>query len=360
MRIDLAGTWSIGEPLPPLDGLERALAKAPVERVELDGGALEGWDSSLMVAIEQVLEVCARRGVEVDSERLPEGARRLLGLLAPAPPPRVEPRAAPPHPLFVSLGGRTLAAAGALALQLQFIGEAALSLGRFAAGRARVRAADVVGELEEAGPAALPIVTLIACVTGMILAFVGAATLRRFGAEQFNPAAVGVGVVRELGPMMTAVVMAGRSGSAYAAQLATMQVTGEVDALTTMGISPVDFLVLPRLLALMAMTPLLTVYADFVGIAGGALVATHVSDMSLRQYLHNTRDAISVSVFFAGVIKAAVFGVLVSIAGASEGMRAGRSTAAVGRAATAAVVGSIVWIVVTDGLFAMLLDAMGL
>jgi phospholipid/cholesterol/gamma-HCH transport system permease protein len=169
-----------------------------------------------------------------------------------------------------------------------------------------------------------------------------------------------VGIVRELGPMMTAVVMAGRSGSAYAAQLATMQVTGEIDALTTMGISPVDFLVLPRVLALMAMTPLLTIYADFVGIAGGALVATHVSEMGLREYLHSTRDAITVSVFFAGVIKAAVFGILVAISGASEGMRSGRSTFAVGKAATTAVVGGIVWIVVADGLFAMLLDAMGL
>jgi phospholipid/cholesterol/gamma-HCH transport system permease protein len=166
-------------------------------------------------------------------------------------------------------------------------------------------------------------------------------------------------MVRELGPVMTAIVMAGRTGSAYAAQLGTMKVTEEIDALVTMGLPPMDFLVLPRVLALCLMMPLLCVQADFVAMVGGALVAAgrHLGSL---EYLRQARGAIELRTFWLGLFKSSVFGVIVAVSGCLQGLKAGRSAAAVGNAATGAVVTAIVWIIAADGMFAVLFYVLGI
>jgi phospholipid/cholesterol/gamma-HCH transport system permease protein len=203
-------------------------------------------------------------------------------------------------------------------------------------------------------------VTLIAVLVGMILAFVGAVQLSRFGAQIYVADLVAIAMVREMGCIMTGIIMAGRTGSGFAAEIGTMRVTQEIDALETLGIPPMDFLVLPRVLALSLMMPLLTVYANVLGIAGGALVSVGMLDLSVVQYVTEANGAVTLSSYATGIGKSAVFGVLVALSGCLRGMQSGRSSSAVGEAATSAVVTGIVLIIVADGLFAVAFQLLGI
>jgi phospholipid/cholesterol/gamma-HCH transport system permease protein len=253
----------------------------------------------------------------------------------------------------LGIGDATLAS-------LKFIGEGALAVGRFARGRATFRSIDLAAVIQECGPAALPIVTLISFLVGLILAFMGAVQLRHFGAQVYVADLVAIATAREMGCLMTGIIMAGRTGAAFAAQLGTMRVTEEIDALATIGIRPMEFLVLPRMIALVLMMPLLTLYADVLAMLGGALVGVAVLDINATQYLERTIDALTLRHVAIGVVKGGVFGVLVALSGCLRGMQAGRSAAAVGLAATSAVVTAIVLIVVMEGIFAVVLDALAL
>jgi len=357
--VHLAGPWRLrgGQPAPA--EVERALGGA-TSRVTFDARELAGWDSALVTFLAQLLERCQQRGITVDQSGLPAGVQRLLALAA-AVPEKQGARATASRPsLLVRVGAATLAAATEARAFLAFLGEAVLSIGRFFTGRARYRRVDLLLELQEAGARALPIVTLISFLIGLIMAFVGAVSLQQFGAGIYVANMVAVAMAREMGAMMTAIIMAGRTGSAYAAQLGTMNVSQEIDALATMGISPMDFLVLPRMLALSIMMPLLCIYSDFIGIVGGAVVATGMLDLSVTQYWEQTKGAITVTDFTTGVGKSVVFGVLVALSGCLEGIRAGRSASAVGDAATTAVVSAIVYIIVADGIFAVIFHVLGI
>ena len=359
--VRLTGDWRLARGLPSPAVVERGLeGEGKVRRLVFDATRLGRWDSSLVTFVAQVAAASARRGIDVDRSGLPAGLQRLLALAEAVPEKQGARAAAARVPVLARVGGTALAAWEEARGWLAFLGEATLALGRFATGRARYRRVDLAIELQEAGARALPIVTLISFLVGMIMAFVGAVQLQQFGASIYVANMVAIAMAREMGAMMTAIIMAGRTGSAYAAQLGTMNVSQEIDALTTMGIAPVDFLVLPRMLALSLMLPLLAVYADFVGMIGGAVVATGMLDVSLAQYWQQTKVAIAFTDFATGVGKAAVFGILVALAGCLQGMRAGRSAAAVGGAATAAVVSAIVLVIVADGTFAVVFHVLGI
>jgi phospholipid/cholesterol/gamma-HCH transport system permease protein len=235
-----------------------------------------------------------------------------------------------------------------------------LALGALARGRARFRMSDLLVVIQDCGPRALGIVSLISFLIGLILAFVGAVQLQQFGASIYVANLVAIAMTREIAGIMTAIVMAGRTGAAFAAQLGTMNTNQEIDALSTMGISPMEFLVLPRMLALILMMPLLTIYADLVGILGGAVVGMGMLGLGSVEYFEQTRGAVSLASFFIGVSKSVVFGILVALVGCLRGMQSGRSAAAVGLAATSAVVTSIVLIIVIDGIFAVVLNVLQL
>jgi phospholipid/cholesterol/gamma-HCH transport system permease protein len=259
----------------------------------------------------------------------------------------------PPPPLPERLGRRAAALAQRLYDALAFVGEASAG---FAAAFARprsVRWKDVLLLCQRMGVDAFPIVSLIAFLTGLILAFQSAVALRQFGAEVFVADLVGISLLRELGPLMTAILLAGRSGAAFAAEIGTMRVNEEVDALTTMGLDPVRFLVVPRLLAALAMTPLLTLYANLVGLVGGAAVMT-TFEIPMRAYLRETFAFLDLPDFLGGMAKSFVFGLIIAAVGCLRGLRTGHGGAAVGLAATSAVVTSLVLIVVADGIFAVL------
>ncbi len=331
-----------------------------MRRVAFDASGLTAWDSALLTFLHAALERLSRAGVEADRESLPAGIQRLLAL-AGAVSEREGARRAPRRDSVLALVGETVLrfAPGAIGLT-RFMGEATLAFLRFLVGRARFKVSDLLAIIQECGPQALPIVTLISFLVGWILAFVGAVQLQRFGAGIYVADLVGLAMAREMGAMMAAIIMAGRTGAAFAAQLGTMQVNEEIDAFTTFGIPAMEFLVLPRMLALALMMPLLCLYADFVGILGGAVVAVGALDLTFTQYFDRTQEAVALRHFGVGVLKSAVFGVLVAVAGCMRGMQCGGSSAAVGQAATSAVVTGIVFIIVADAIFTMAFHVLGI
>jgi len=350
--IHLSGAWRLQDGLATDEEVARDVqAASGVKRITFDTKELTSWDSSLVTYVVGLLAGCRRRGLKFDCGGLPQGVQRLLALVDALPEASAHLVSKPPW--LARLGNATEGVWHSMVRMLSFVGEGTLAFGKLFMGRARHRRSDLYHEVQEAGARALPIVTLIALLLGMILAFVGGVTLRNFGATIYVADLVAIAVVRELGAIMTAIIMAGRTGSAYAAELGSMRVSQEIDALVTMGIPPMDFIVLNRLLALALMMPLLCVYADFVGIVGGGIVAVKVLGVTFAQYEQEIEESITMTTFAIGVGKSAVFGVLVAMCGCMAGLRAGRSAAAVGEAATSAVVSAIVWIIVFDGLFAV-------
>ena len=222
-----------------------------------------------------------------------------------------------------------------------------IALSRLVRGKANTRFSDFWNFCFQAGPNAFAIITLTSVLVGMILGYLGAVQLKQFGAEVYVANLVVIGMLREMGVLMTAVVMAGRTGAAYAAQLGTMQTNEEIDAITTMGISPIEFLVLPRMLALIIIMPLLTIYADILGILGGGIVAGSLG-VSPIQYIVQGEAALSFIDVAVGLLKALVFAILIAIAGCRAGINSGRSSAAVGQAATNAVVTALIYLIVAD------------
>jgi phospholipid/cholesterol/gamma-HCH transport system permease protein len=306
-----------------------------------------------------VLVVCTELGVEVDRSGLPTGVARLLEL-ADAVPER-ETRGDAARTGWLGRMGLAVVELRAGALEmLSFLGEAVLTLPRLVSGRARFPVADFLGVVQDCGPKALPIVSMVSLLVGLILAFMGAIQLRQFGAQIYVADLVAIGMARDMGAIMVGIIMAGRTGAAFAAQLGTMTVNEEIDALRTMGISPIEYLVLPRMLALMLMMPLLTLYGDVLGIVGGALVGVGPLGVGLSQYLQETVGALTLTHFGAGLFKGSVYGVIVALAGCLRGMQCGRSAAAVGDATTSAVVTAIVAIIVSCGVITIVYDVLGI
>jgi phospholipid/cholesterol/gamma-HCH transport system permease protein len=284
-------------------------------------------------------------------EELPEQLRGLLKL-ALAVPEESQTRQVEPRGFgFASLGAFTARAWGGVLALLDFIGLTVLSLGRFFTRRARFRGSDFWVTLQQAGVEALPIVSLISFLVGLILAFVGNVQLSHFGANLFVADLVGIAMVREMGVVMTGIIMSGRTGAAFAAQIGSMKANEEIDALRTFGFNPFDFLVLPRLLALVLMMPLLTVYANAMGILGGMLVGASVG-IAPALYWAETLTAVDLTNSSLGVFKSVFFGAAIAVSGCMMGLQAGNSSAAVGEATTRAVVGGITAVVVLDSAFA--------
>lgn len=360
LAIRMTGSWILRAPRPAAANLEGEIAKGGVKQVAFDATGVEAWDSGILTFLVQVLEFCKAHGIEVDRTGLPPGVQALLRL-AEAVPEKEGARAKPRRaPLLERIGLRAESAFEEVRAFLEFIGSASVAAFRFATFRARFRASDLVLYIQECGAEALPIVTLISFLFGLILAFMGAVQLRQFGASIYVADLVALAMAREMGAVMTGIIMSGRTGAAFAAQLGTMKVTEEIDALTTMGIEPMEFLVLPRMIALFVMMPLLCVYADLVGVAGGAVVGIGMLDLSPVEFFRQTVDAVTLKDFALGIVKSGVFGVLIAVAGCLRGMQCGNSASAVGDAATSAVVTGIVFLIVTDGLFAVLCNVLGI
>lgn len=357
--VRLAGAWRLGGARPLPSECARAMEAQSVRRLVIDASDVASWDTALLTWVAAVAQICAARGVELDRSRLPAGIGRLIRL-SEAVPERLE-QPVPARPPWLARVGIAASRTWRGALDvLAFLGRIVPALGRFATFRARFRADDLMLLVQDAGARALPIITLVSVIVGLILAFVGAVQLRLFGADLYVANLVAVAMVREMGAMVVGIVMAGRTGAAFAAQLGTMTVTEEVDALTTFGISAVDFLVLPRIVALVLMTPFLVLYAIVLGIGGGAIVGVGMLDVSAELYFDQTLSALSLTDLWGGLFRGSVYGVLIAIIGCLRGMQCGNNAAAVGEATTSAVVTTLVAIVVADGVLAVLFNLIGI
>jgi len=358
LAVRLSGSWITGARLPAVQDV-LGQAEEGVRRITFDTSAVSDWDTGFLPFLVGVIRGGEAASIEAERDGLPEGVQRLLDL-AFAVAEKETGRAAGPRSLVARIGQTALDGWREALAFVTFLGEATLSIGRLLTGRARFRRSDLALTIQECGSSALGIVSLISFLIGLILAFVGAVQLKLFGAEIYVADLVAIAMAREMGAIMTGIVMAGRTGAAFAAQLGTMTVNEEIDALETMGFDPMDFLVLPRMLALILMMPLLTIYSNLLGILGGVVVGVGMLGITPELYWNQTVGSVDLTQFTIGIVKGSVFGVLVAVAGCLRGIQSGRSASAVGLAATSAVVTGIVAIIVTDAIFAVLLEAMGI
>jgi phospholipid/cholesterol/gamma-HCH transport system permease protein len=359
--VHLSGPWHLQRDLPPVTLLLGELTARPgTKRLSYETAQLSHWDSGLIALLTHISEICRARGIAEDRSGLPAGLRRLLEL-AEAVPEKKGARSEAARISFLERVGNITLGFGLSASEfLAFLGELTIAFAKFLRGKARYRKIDLLEVIQDCGPNAVGIVTLISFLVGVILAFMGAVQLSQFGASIYVADLVGIGMVRDMAAMMTAIIMSGRTGAAFAAKLGTMKVTQEIDALTTMGISPLEFLVLPRVLALILMMPLLCLFADLVGILGGMCVGVAMLGLSAGTYLRETISTLTLVNLFGGIIKGTFYGVLIAIAGCLRGFQCGNSSSAVGDAATQAVVMAIVMIVVACGLFAVVFNFLGI
>jgi phospholipid/cholesterol/gamma-HCH transport system permease protein len=359
--VRLAGTWRLRAARPSAGDIDRELARQPrPRRLTFDTAGLGEWDTAILTFLLEVSERSGALGVAVDRTGLPAGIQRLLALATAVPEKKGARREAARPPWLARVGEASIGWGTSVAEAFAFLGELTRAFGRMLGGRARYQRSELVLTVQQCGAQALPIVTLISFLVGLILAFVGAVQLEQFGAAIYVANLVGIAIVRDMGAMMTAIVMAGRTGASFAAQLGTMKVTQEIDAFVTMGISPMEFLVLPRVVALTLMMPLLCLYSDVLGILGGAAVSAGMLNVSWMSYYLQTTDAVTLGHLVGGLVKATVYGVLIALSGCLRGLQCGSSASAVGDSTTAAVVTSIILVITACGLFAVVFYVLGL
>lgn len=355
------GEWELNRQHPKFDSILKELFKLPgkPKKVSLIANDVKVWDSSLVSLVYNISGHCLNEKIAVDFSALPSGLHGLIKLAFAVEPQKPTAPKKREH-FFSRIGLSIIKNFESTKEVLNFVGEITLAFTRFVGLKAKVRKVDLLEIIQQAGPNGLPIVGLISLLVGLILAYIGAIQLKQFGAQIYVANLVGIAMAREMGGVMASIIMAGRTGAAFAAQLGTMQVNEEIDALKTAGISPMEFLVLPRMLALIIMNPLLCLYAILAGILGGIIVSVGVLGIPLPLYWDQTINAIKLTDVCIGVVKSGFFGILVALCGCYYGVRCGRSAAAVGEATTSAVVSSIVCIVVADAIFAVLTNLMGL
>lgn len=341
------------------NALYEAARNHTVQKVVINARSLGEWDSSLVVILTTLKQTAVARQITFEDQTLPDDLKQLLDLAL----------AVHRHPVhdstqtedfFEHIGDWGLSFMASLHKGLVFWGNSFHSVGRFFFGRAVMRNVDLWQALEECGPKALSIVGLISFMVGLILAFVGAIQLKTFGAQVFVASLVTIGMIRIMGAIMVGIIMAGRTGASYAAIIGTMQVNEEIDALKTMGIPVSDFLVLPRILALVIVMPLLVLLSDFAGMLGGAFVGTALLGIPAEEYWKYAWSAFGLTNFLVGLFHGLVFGFIISLCGCYFGVYCGRNADSVGVATTNAVVWAIVWMIVLTGIITFFCEVIGI
>ena len=345
--IVLNGSWTSPSQLPDtiLDG--------HYAEVCVQDGGIQEWNTALAVFLFKLSKECKELSAKLEMKGMPEGATRLVALSMAAPPKDLRKSNHSVH-FIEGLGETAKNAYDSCIVGIVFFGEMLLGFGRLLRGKARMRWVDVWNEIIKAGPNALFIVCLIGFLMGLILAFIGSIPLKWFRAEVYVASLIGIGMLRLMAAVMTGTVMAGRTGAAYAAELGTMQVNEEIDALESMGISPMEYLVLPRVIALTLMMPFLCLFADIIGVLGGMVVGVFYMGLSSLEYWQQMSDTTRINDLLVGLFTSVVFAVLVSLCGCIRGLRCGRSSASVGQATTAAMVSSIICLVIATSIITVI------
>jgi phospholipid/cholesterol/gamma-HCH transport system permease protein len=347
LTLSLAGAFDMSQALARTDAAEKLLAQGTTT-IRYEAPALGTWDGSLVAALNSFEKIASARDLKPDRTALPVQLRSLLELADAGKPAALVEET--PQDTFSQVGRRTTLAWNDMLDFLDFAGQTTLALVKLARGRSKMRKRDFLEVLQSVSVDALGIVMLISFLVGLIIAFLGAVVLRRFGAEFAIAYLVGYGILREMGAIMTGVIMSGRTGAAFAAQIGSMKVSEEIDALKTLGIPPMDFIVLPRMIALVLIMPVLTIFADLIGIFGGYLVAVSMMGVPSGQFLTGLDFVAGPNDFILGLVKAMVFGVLIATAGCLRGLQCRASADAVGVAATRAVVMGITLLILANAI----------
>ena len=346
----MEGCWKKDNSLP-----QASQVAIPPDTTHLafDCDSITEWDSGLVAFLNNLLNIAHKRNIDVNLDGLSERPRRLLRLAQAVPVKETD---------ISHDGGGWLHHIGQKAINIinvtlainRFIGELTIALLKFCVGMARTRWFNVWDQISKAGYQALPLISMIGYLIGLILAFIGSIPLKMFGADIFVASLVGIGVLRLMSPVMVGTVMAGRTGASFAAELGSMNVNDEIDAFQAMGVSPMDFLVLPRFLALCVMVPLLCLYSDLLGVLGGMTVGLFYSNLTYLEFYKQMTSTTTINDLLVGVFTSFIFGILISICGCYQGIKCGRNSTAVGQAATTAVVSSMVCMTIASAIITVL------
>lgn len=355
VNVRCAGAWTIGG-IAPVEKRLAALALVDAGRLVVDVSAISALDTAGAWLLHRTIRTLERRdGTTVRVTGSRAGFDTLLRLIA-AHAASTEPAAPARIGLLAGIGRQAWHGLRGFSGMLAFVGESTIAFLHSLARPRRIRWRPILHNLQTAGFEALPIVGLLSFLMGVVIAYQGADQLQRFGANIFIADLVGLSMLRELSPLLTAIIVAGRSGSAYAAQIGTMKISEEIDALRTIGVGPQELLVQPKILALVIALPLLTVYADVAGVLGGMLMANSMLDISYDVFLDRLEDALSLSSFLTGIIKAPVFAVIIALVGCFQGFQVSGGADSVGRQTTVSVVQSIFLVIVADALFSVIFN----
>ena len=354
LLIKLSGDWHISAGLLSVNEVTSQLTGHPdIVQINFSVSPELKWDSGLISFLLQLIRECGQKNIGVAREGLPPEAQKLLALALKVHEKNI-PAQAVRESFLEKTGEKVLQIIENLRSGLDFLGDIAVSINRLAAGKSYFRRDDFMLLAQRCG-----VVSLISLLVGMILAFVGSIQLKMFGAQIFISDIVGIAMVRVLSAVMTGIIMSGRIGASFAAELGMMQTNEEIDALKTLGVSPVEFLVIPRVLALVIMMPILTIYADLMGILGGFVIGAGMLNLNPVEYFNHTQTAVKLSYVWIGLIHSFVFGVIIAIAGCLSGMKCERNTAGVGLATTSAVVTGITGIVIATAIITFICQILG-
>jgi phospholipid/cholesterol/gamma-HCH transport system permease protein len=359
LLIKLSGDWRISTGLLSENEVTSQLASHPdIAQINFSVSEDLKWDSGLVSFLLKLVRECGKKNIQVASTGLPKEAQKLLALAL-----KVHEKAPSPQKVnktfYEEIGEKTLQTGESLRQTIDFLGDIAVSLGRLMTGKSYFRWDDFFLLVKRCGVDTLLLVSLISLLVGMILAFVASIQLKMFGAQIYIADIVGIAMVRVLSAVMTGIIVSGRIGASFAAELGMMETNEEVDALKTLGVSPVEFLVIPRFLALVLMMPILTIYADFMAILGGFLISIWMFHLNGLEYVTHTQLAVKLSYVWIGLIHSFVFGVIIAIAGCLRGIQCKRTAAGVGNATTSAVVTAITGIVIATAIITFICQVLG-
>ena len=335
------------------NALYESANNSSIKKITIDAKNLGQWDSTLVIILFELIKIANSRKISIEQNNFPKGLSSLINLAFAVN------RNPPPPEQKSSLSLEAIGAWGYGIYQsfckgLGFIGQSMKAFWKVIVGKSFMRGIDFSFALEACGLNALPIVSLISFMVGLILAFVGAVQLTSFGAQIYVASLVTIGMTRIMGAIMTGIIMAGRTGASYAAAIGTMQVNEEIDALKTMGINPVDFLVTPRMLALIITMPILTMWSDIMGMLGGGFVGVTMLGIPMQKYYELSVDAISLNNFLVGIFHGFIFGIVIAVCGCYYGINCGRNADSVGVSTTKAVVSAIIWMIIMTGIITVI------
>ncbi|MBU1869156.1 MAG: ABC transporter permease [Candidatus Omnitrophica bacterium] len=359
LLLKLSGDWRIFAGLPSEKNVALQLDAHPeIAKIVFNLSQDLKWDSGLISFFRLLIRECTSRNILIDREALPEGLQKMLAL-ALTVKERIGPSKVAQDRSFARVGNKVLQLYYGTVSLLDFLGHITVSFGRLITGKAYFPREDFIYILQRCGVDSLALISLISVLVGMILAFVGAIQLQMFGAQIFIADIVGIAMVRVLAAVMTGIIMSGRIGASFAAELGIMQTNEEIDAFRTLGIDPIEYLVMPRLLALVIMMPVLTIYADLMGILGGFVISAGMLGLNPVEYWDHTQTAVKLKFLWIGLIHSFVFGVIVAVSGCLRGMKCERSAAGVGEATTSAVVTAITSIVIATAIITYVCQLLG-